>query len=50
MFWICTGNVDNTDDLVTAEQHQGIFCFSHHPTSELAGGAQEAGRVHSQDS
>ena len=31
-------------------QSQGLFCFSHHPTSEEAGGAQEAGRGHSRDS
>jgi len=31
-------------------QSQGLFCSSHHPTSKLAGGAQEAGRGHSWDS
>jgi len=31
-------------------QHQGLFCVSDHPTSEEAGGAQEAGRGHSCDS
>ena len=31
-------------------QSQGLFCFSPHPTSEWTGGAQEAGRGHSQDS
>ena len=31
-------------------QSQGLCCFSHHPTSEEAGGAQEAGRGHSWDS
>ena len=31
-------------------QSQGLFCFSPHPTSEQAGGAQEAGRGHSRDS
>ena len=30
-------------------QSQGLFCCSSHPTSEWAGGAQEAGRGHSQD-
>jgi len=29
---------------------KGLFCFSSHPTSKEAGGAQEAGRGHSQDS
>jgi len=31
-------------------QCQGLFCSSHRPTSEQAGGAQEAGRGHSWDS
>ena len=31
-------------------QSQGLFCFSPHPTSEKAGGAQEVGRGHSWDS
>ena len=31
-------------------QSQGLCCSSPHPTSEQAGGAQEAGRGHSPDS
>ena len=31
-------------------QSQGLFCFSHHPTREEAGGAQGVGRGHSWDS
>lgn len=31
-------------------QHQGPFCFSLHHVSEDAGGVQELGRGHSQDS
>ena len=31
-------------------QSQGLFCSSHHPTSEEAGGAQEVWRGHSRDS
>ena len=31
-------------------QSQGLFCSSHHPTSEWAGGAQGVGRGHSRDS
>jgi len=31
-------------------QSQGLFSFSSHPTSEQAGGAQEAGRGHNWDS
>jgi len=31
-------------------EHQGLFCFSSHPTSEEAGGAPEIERRHSWDS
>ena len=31
-------------------QSQGLSCFSHHPASEEAGGAQEVGKGHSRDS
>jgi len=31
-------------------QSQGLFCPPHGPTSKWAGGAQEVGRGHSQDS
>ena len=36
--------------LLSSAYCQGLFCSSPHPTSEQAGGAQEAGRGHSQDS
>ena len=35
---------------VVLTQGQGLFCFSPRSTSEWAGGAQEAGRGHGQDS
>jgi len=55
MIWICAGNgVDNTAIFsycwAALTQSQGLFCSSHHPVSDWAAGAQEAGRRHSQDS
>jgi len=55
MFWICAEIVLIAQGCLrycwaVPTQSQGLFCFSPHPTSEQAGGAEEVGRGHSWES
>jgi len=56
MLWICAENsVDNAEmfslSLSSAyTESRAFLLLTPHPTSEQAGGAQEVGRGHSQDS